>query len=223
MRRAFIVGNILAFGLAASGAANAATMTCAQFRQMLLNSISESGHKVAAPQLESPSYRASNGSSTRYDLSGIAGLSGSLFCAENDRMDNLDVSIDVLPEDGPVRVYRLGALAGAAACAVTIKPDYDRCKKMVDTLLETSVKDYSKAYVRGEVDPNGMSKATLDAGFTLEFDASAGNIDFTLRGPVIWPPREPKPIANDDDHPFVPDLKAGEGFIDSVPTTRQRR
>jgi hypothetical protein len=193
-------------------------MTCQSFGEALWRAIGDAGDMVVKPDLDAIEYRNPDGSNTRYKIRNIAGVEGQLVCGKADRMDNFDVSIDVDLATNAVRVYRLTALAAASICAVIPDKQPDACKKLADTLLDGAIMNHAKASVRGKIDPSGLRTEKLKGGFKIDFSSSEGE-----RGFVLYRSLTAGTADKDDDEdvivgaPVVPDLKAGEGFIDSVP------
>jgi hypothetical protein len=160
--------------------AMAAPMTCGRFRDALLESIEAGGNRVAAPRLDDVAFRRDDGSLVRYDMKGIAALDGSLRCAAGDKIEGFDAGVEVTSDEGAIRIYRLTALAAAAACSVAPQMTPTECKTLVGRLSAKATKGFASAYVRGEEMPSDFAKEKLPNGYEIEFNAAPGDLSFIM-------------------------------------------
>ncbi len=157
-------------------------LTCTQFREALTSAIRSGGGRVAEPDLTSAAYKRPDGTMIRYDLHGVAGMTGSLECHLQDRMHMLSIETKIDADEGAVRVLRLQWLLAASICAIEPSPS-STCDAKADRLASNAVSNFTKARVRGEIDPDGVEKIVLKGDVDVEVDASPGLIMFSVSPP----------------------------------------
>lgn len=164
--------------------ATASPITCKDFRTRLATAISEAGDKVAQPDLSQAAYRADETGFARYKLTNVSGMTGYLGCNRGDAFYYFEAYVDLdRSEEGALRLLRLENLAAAGSCAISPTATPKKCAQRARKLVQKSVKAFSSARVRGEVEPSGISDEEFANAGRLEIYADPGRLSFRLGAP----------------------------------------
>lgn len=180
----YISAGIIVGSLCAVSAAVASPITCQDFRTRLATAISDAGDKVAQPNLSQAAYRADDTGFARYKLTNVSGMTGYLGCNRGDTFYYLEAYVDLdRSEEGALRLLRLENLAAAGMCSISPTANPKQCAQGARKLVQKSIKAFSAAQVRGEIEPSGISNEEFANGSKLEIYADPGRLSFRLGAP----------------------------------------
>lgn len=165
--------------------AQAAPVTCDEFKVALTQAVVENGHKVAYPGGYSVAYKRDDGTLTRYKWAGIVGLSGELFCGPEDAFDTFSIkSYRMLGNpDAKAITERFKELAATALAAADGTPYKD---SMVATLktLKSAQREQLAAHKRGEFDPSGNDYSETANGGQVNITVNADSYSAAISPPL---------------------------------------
>ena len=196
------IGGTLAL-LVFGGMAQAAPLTCTDFRDRLNGAMLAS----AAKDVQIADYRLAYDNPVRgkrYAWT-MAGIEGSLSCGTGDSFEELSMRLAFAKKETFAQTLsQFIALSGASICALA-SDGATLCADVGRTMLQSGLEQMGGKYNHGNKAPSGLVDRTLMPGVTAELTAAPTAITFLVgpgRGSSI--DAERKPLVSPPDNAAAP-------------------
>ncbi len=189
LRRLILGGLILSL---AATAAEAAPLTCDQFRDRLNGALAASGD----PDVQATAYTVRSAASARgksYDWTG-GEIAGTMKCGPADQFEELYVGLRFVDRDKFAdQVKRFVTFNGAAICSLVADGPV-ACANAGKLLLQNALKQMGAAYNHGSQSPSGLTDRVLAPGVSAELTSAPTLMTFVIgpgRGGTLDDARQP--------------------------------